>query len=125
MNYYIDVSKEMGRGLYAAHDLQAGKVLFSAELLVLSDVDTIAVNKTDLQYYTFKYTATQDCLVLGDGEIFNHNDTPNIGYVLQDVEGRKVMTFYLLKDVEARSQLFIDYAADTQADVSKYTINLY
>lgn len=126
MNYVIKTYPEMGRGLEALHDLQTGEVLFTAELLILSPADTIKVNETDLQYYTFKYNDTQDCLVLGDGEIFNHSDTPSIGYKLIDwgAQGRKVMVFYALRDVRAGEQLFIDYNADVTVDVSKYTVNL-
>jgi SET domain-containing protein len=124
MLYYLKTSPEMGRGLYAMYDLQAGKILFTAELLVLSESDTHLVNKTDLQYYTFKYSETQDCLVLGDGEIFNHDTDPNIGYKLIDFDGRKVMMFYTLKNITQNDQLMIDYGADVNVDTSKYVINL-
>lgn len=119
-NYYLTTTKEFGRGLYAAYDLRAGKILFTAELLVLSKADTLAVNKTDLQYYTFKFNEEQDCLVLGDGEIFNHSEVPNIGYKLLDFDGRKIMAFYTLSDVPQGSQLMIDYAADVKVDTSSY-----
>lgn len=124
--YYLKTSPEMGRGLYAAYDIDAGRILFTAELLVLSPADTKLVNQTDLQYYTFVYNAEteQDCLVLGDGEIFNHADAPNVGYKLLDFDGRKVMAFYTLRSVPANEQLLIDYAADTKVDASRYTVNL-
>jgi SET domain-containing protein len=125
LNYYINTSPEMGRGLYAAQDLQQNRILFTAELLVLSENDTIKVNETDLKWYTFKYTDKQDCLVLGDGEIFNHSDMPNVGYRLIDYDDRQVMAFYLLRDVSTGSQLFIDYGADIAVDTSKYTVNMF
>jgi SET domain-containing protein len=120
MQYYIKSTAEMGRGLYALTDLDAGKILFSAELLVLSPDDTIKVNETDLKYYTFKYNDTQDCLVLGDGEIFNHNDTANIGYRLVDSDGRKIMLFYTLSPILAHDQLFINYSADIAVQTESY-----
>lgn len=119
--YYLKSTEEMGRGLYAAiGGIQEGKILFQAELLVLSEQDTKVVNTTDLQYYTFKYSETQDCLVLGDGEIFNHSDTPNIGYKLENYQGRKVMVFYALTNIEHGEQLFIDYNADTKVNTTSY-----
>jgi len=124
MNYYLKATEEMGRGLYALYNLQPGKILFTAELLVLSEQDTKTVGTTDLQYYTFKYNETQDCLVLGDGEIFNHSEVPNIGYKLMDFDGRKVMAFYTLSQIEKDEQLFIDYAADVKVDAGQYTKNL-
>lgn len=124
MNYILKVTQEFGRGLYASFDIPKDKILFTAELLVLSEQDTKVVNTTDLQWYTFKYDDTRDCLVLGDGEIFNHNDSPNVGYKLGDFDGRKVMYFYTVKDVKADEQLFIDYGADVVVKTNEYKVNL-
>jgi uncharacterized protein len=123
--HYLDTSEEMGRGLYANQDIKAGVVLFRAELLVLSPEDTIKVNETDLKWYTFKYNDNQDCLVLGDGEIFNHSDTANVGYTLTQYENRQVMVFVTIKDVKEGDQLFIDYSADVDVDPKSYTVNLF
>lgn len=127
MNHVIkDYGPTMGRGLELIYDMPANKVLFTAELLILSPADTIKVNETDLKYYTFKYDDTRDCLVLGDGEIFNHSDTPNVSYKLMDWgnTGRLVMCFFTARHIKAGEQLFIDYNADIKVDVSKYTVNL-
>lgn len=126
MQYSLKETPEFGRGLYAQLDLKEGKLLFTAELLVLSQNDTVKVNETDLKYYTFKYNDTQDCLVLGDGEIFNHSDQPNMGYKLLDWgdTGRQVMAFYILRDIPAGEQLFIDYSSDIKVNASAYTVNL-
>jgi SET domain-containing protein len=124
-NYYLKTTTEMGRGLYSTNNIKKDKILFTAELLVLSPEDTKKVNETDLKYYTFVYNETQDCLVLGDGEIFNHSESANIGYKIIDFDDRKVMAFYTLRDVEQHEQLFIDYSADsTTAKPEDYTINL-
>jgi SET domain-containing protein len=122
--YNLQETKEFGRGLYASQNLTPGVILFTAELLVLSPSDTIKVNDTDLKYYTFKYNDEQDCLVLGDGEIFNHDDSPNVGYKLGKYADREVMFFFVLKPVEKGSQLFIDYSSDIKVDATKYTVNL-
>ena len=124
MQYYLKVTEEMGRGLYSAYDLQANKILFTAELLVLNEKDTKLVNQTDLKWYVFKYNDDQDCLVLGDGEIFNHDDNPNIGYQLVNHDGRKLMMFYTLKDIKSGDQLMIDYESDTKVVASDYKVNL-
>jgi SET domain-containing protein len=105
-------------------DLKESQIKVQAELLVLNKEGTAKVNETDLKYYTFKYNDEQDCLVLGDGEMFNHSDTPNIGYKLIDYDGRKVMMFYTLTPIKQYAQLFIDYNADTKVKVQDYTVNL-
>lgn len=126
MNYVIHDYEDMGRGLKATQSIQTDKVLFTAELLVLSPNDTVKVNETDLKYYTFKYNDEQDCLVLGDGELFNHSAAANVGYKLMDWgnQGRKVMVFYTLRPIEAGEQLFIDYNADVRVNTNEYTVNL-
>jgi SET domain-containing protein len=124
MDYYIKTTPEMGRGLYSVSGFEPHKILFTAELLVLSEQDTKTVNTTDLKYYVFKYNETQDCLVLGDAELFNHDISPNIGYKLMDFDDRKVMCFYTLRQIKEHEQLFIDYAADEKVNVDNYTINM-
>jgi len=122
--YYIKVTPEFGRGLYASHTIYHAQTIETAEVLVLNQSDTEVVNTTDLRYYTFKYDDTRDCLVLGNGEIFNHSDEPNVSYKLMDIEGRKQMCFIALKRINRGEQLFIDYKADVVSTVvSEYTSN--
>ena len=125
MEYYLKTTEEMGRGLYALYDLPKGRLLFTAELLVLSEKDTTTVNETDLKHYTFKYNDKQDCLVLGDGEIFNHGACPNIGYLIKEYDNRKAMFFYTLSDIKQNEQLTIDYNADTRVAIEDYKVNLF
>lgn len=116
----VKVSQEMGRGVYASETIKAGQNVMLCEILVLDQIDTFKVNSTSLKYYTFKFNETQDCLVLGLGEIFNHDNRPNVSYGLVEHDGRMMMTFTALSDIDVRAQLFIDYAADTQVVVNEY-----
>lgn len=115
--YYIKMFDGMGRGLVANTDLREHQAVCRCELLILSPEDTAVVNRTGLQHYTFAYdlqdtSKPRDCLVLGDGEIFNHSDDANVGYRLEDIGDRKVMLFYALRPIKAGEQLFINYNAD-------------
>lgn len=112
--YSVQLIEGMGRGIIAERDIKLGEVITNCELLVLNSDDTKKVNETDLQYYTFTYNAElkQDCLVLGDGEIFNHDDNANVLYGLIDWNGRKLMRFQAARDIKKGEQLFIDYSAD-------------
>lgn len=100
MKYAVTMYPDMGRGLTTLHSITKGTIITECELLMLSPKDTKTVNTTDLQYYTFKVDSERDCLVLGDGEIFNHSDTPNTGYKLTSVDGRYKMQFYALEDIQ-------------------------
>jgi hypothetical protein len=116
----MKITPEFGRGLYAGTDMRAQMLLFTAELLVLSPEDTVKVNDTGLKFYLYNYDNTRDCMVLGDGELFNHSDTPNIGYKIMDYADHEVMVFYTLRPIELGEQLFIDYGADAKIDIKEY-----
>jgi hypothetical protein len=114
----------MGRGIIAERDIKLGEVITNCELLVLGVTDTSSVNQTELQWYTFTYSVSRDCLVLGDGEIFNHSDEANTLYGLIDFDGRKLMRFQAARDIKKGEQLFIDYSADVEkVDTQGYINN--
>jgi len=120
-SYYLKVLPEMGRGLFAdSLGIKQGKLVTRCEILTLDQFDTVLVNQTSLKHYTFKLDNNADCLVLGDGEIFNHSDNPNVGYQLQDFDGRKIMIFFSLRDIKPDEQLVIDYNADIKVNTNDY-----
>lgn len=123
--YSVQLIKGMGRSIIAERDIKRGEVITNCELLVLSPEDTIKVNETDLQWYTFTFNkdTKQDCLVMGDGEIFNHSDDANTLYGLIDWNGRKLMRFQAARDIKKGEQLFIDYNADV--DSVKNVLEVY
>lgn len=123
--YSVQMVEGMGRGVIAERDIKLGEIITNCELLLLSKPDTCLVNQTELQYYTFLFDAanSQDCLVLGDGEIFNHDNDANTLYGLIDWNGRKLMRFQAARDIKKGDQLFIDYGADTQVNVENYLNN--
>lgn len=110
--YYVMNTVEFGRAIFAETDLKKGDVICYCEVLVLNEKDTKIVNTTDLQWYTFTFNDTQDCLVLGDGEIFNHSDDANTEYELINLNNRPMMVYRVIKDIKRNEQLFIDYNAD-------------
>lgn len=125
--YYVLMTEQYGRAVFAEKHLKKGETVCYCEVLPLNEKDTITVNTTDLQHYTFTFDDKRDCLVLGDGEIFNHSDTANVKYELVNLNGRPLMHFSMTKDANRDEQLFIDYNADVsdKSDVlSKYTLNL-
>jgi hypothetical protein len=118
--HLIKMTQEFGRGMYASHLLEAGDIVTTCEVLVLSSEDTLKVNQTELKHYTFVYDESRDCLVLGDGEIFNHSDNPNVAYHLDDFDGRKVMRFVALRIIETGQQMFTDYNQDVKVNIEDY-----
>lgn len=126
--YSVQMVEGMGRGVIAERDIKLGEVITNCELLVLGSHETSIINQTSLQYYTFVFEISplngdRDCLVLGDGEIFNHDDNANTLYGLIDFDGRKLMRFQAARDIKKGEQLFIDYAADSLVNVENYLNN--
>lgn len=123
--YKIKITSEFGRGLYATRDIGVGEIITECELLVLEELDTKVVNMTSLRDYTFKFNKTQDCLVLGDGKLFNHADFPNCEYRLVEFDGRHIMQFFATQEIITGEQLFIDYTHDEKTVLAaNYTSNL-
>lgn len=118
--YKIKFSEIDGRGLYATRDIKSGEVIMTCELLVLSEEDTLKVNQTSLEYYTFKLDDKRDCLVLGDAELFNHSDYAQVTYSLEPLDQRQVMVFKATRDIQEGEQLFIDYTLDQNVKVDNY-----
>lgn len=123
-NYDIKYTEDMGRCIITRELLLINSIVMRCELLVLNENDTKVLELTDLKYYTFKYNDTQDCLVLGNGELFNHSNSPNVGYRLVHHDNRKVMEFFALSYIDTDVQLFIDYNADSKINISSYQVNL-
>lgn len=118
--YRIKTSPEFGRGLYADRDIYAGEPIMTCELIVLSEKDTKTLQETDLRFYTFVFNDKQDCLLLGDGELFNHSDLPNVEFRLKRYKDRMVMYFNCIRHIEEGEELCIDYNADIKINVDEY-----
>lgn len=121
--YKIRTNPKSGRGLYADRDIFSGEPIMTCELIVLSEKDTITLQETDLKYYTFIFNDTQDCLLLGDGELFNHSDIPNVSFKLKRYKDRMVMYFRCTRHIEEGEELVIDYNSDIVINVDEYITN--
>ena len=118
--YSVKTSPKSGRGLYADRDIYAGEPVMTCELIVLSEKDTKTLQETDLRFYTFEFNDKQDCLLLGDGELFNHSDVPNVSFKLKRYKNRMVMFFQCIRDIQSGEELCIDYTSDIVINVDEY-----
>lgn len=120
----IVLTEQFGRGIYSTRNIPKNTIIEMCELLVLSEKDSAAVEATDLKYYVYKFSETQDCLVLGNGELYNHSDDANVLCRLLWIGTRYVMQYYASRDILPDEQLFINYNFDVQVDTLSYTKNL-
>lgn len=126
--YHVRMTRDMGRGVFASRDIKAGEVIARCEILVLSTADSATINETDMRWYLFRFNNVQDCIVLGDGEIFNHADKENVSYQLvtqtDAVSNRQVMEFRAIQPILEDEQLFINYTRDAEVRAEDYTVSL-
>ena len=126
MYYYIDNTKEFGRGIYSGIiGFERHEVICVCETVPLSKLDTNLIKGSSvLKNYTFKYNEDMDCLVLGDGSLFNHSSNPNVSFRLDEHPTdptRKMMYFYALTSIKEGEQMFIDYTSDDKSvDIEQY-----
>jgi len=108
----VETFPVFGRGVMATEYINEGTLLETCPVLPLTTADTELVNQTSLKQYTFVFDKEkkQDCLVMGLGELYNHSDSPNVGYRLDPVA--RTMEFYTLRPVAKDEQLFTDYRQD-------------
>tara|TARA_R110000868_G_scaffold66014_3_gene196965 strand:- start:2365 stop:2730 length:366 start_codon:yes stop_codon:yes gene_type:complete len=118
--YKIKVSKKDGRGLYATKDIPKGTVIFIAELIILNKEETAHMEKTVLKYYNFNYAEKRNCLVLGDGMLFNHQTPDNVSYKMIKKNKREVMQYKANRNIKKGEQLYIDYTKDEVIDLEAY-----
>lgn len=122
----VKVLPVFGRSVIATEDIKSGTWLDVADILVLNETDTKKVNDTALRDYTFTFSDTQDCLVMGLGEMFNHDDDANASYEIMIINGMPKMIYKARRTIKKGEQVFIDYTADLREGESKseYLINL-
>ena len=110
----VDNFPGMGRGVVAREDIEQNTVIAEYELLILSTEDTKLISNTILATYTYTFNqeTAQDCIALGEGSLFNHSDSPNIGYQIINKNEKSVLRISSLRKIQSGEQLFIDYGAD-------------
>ena len=99
-----------------------GDVIEIAEILPLSPEDTIVINNTNLRVFTYALNEYQDCVVLGNGCLYNHNDTANASYAIEQVNDRHCMVYKATELIQHNEQIFINYLQDADVDLELWGI---
>lgn len=100
--YHIKHGK-FGRGVFNNFSLPAGHTVMRCRI----------VEDRHVPDYSFVGPEGKDCLVLGDGSLFNHSSDPNVEYRLQKINDEFFMEFYTIKDIVGCKELFINYKQDS------------
>lgn len=115
-----------GRGVYATSDIPCGTTVETSPFLILTDRE---IQETPLVHYTYAMTVVVahdeqrrddgttssrssgvqkvQALALGLGSLFNHSDTPNVGWYMNKQEG--YIAYRTTRDINKGEALEICY----------------
>lgn len=108
---YVARSPIHGLGVFANEDIQKGEVFEITPIIdvVLSKEEDLG--REFLYDYRFAYNkngkTSKLVLALGYGSLYNHNDSPNANWKLNEV--LDMFEFYAIKDIKAGEEVLIYY----------------
>ena len=88
-----------GYGVFTLEPLKKGEIV--------CECPTIKVKSGELLKYIFDEDNTP-YLCLGFGTLFNHSDTPNLDYKVEN----DLIIFFTTRDIDIDEELFIDYGEE-------------
>lgn len=107
----IASSAKRGRGVFTTKNLKKGTVLEVSPVVVLTEADRKAVEKTLLYHYVFEWGKDKKkaALALGYVSLYNHSYDANCEYEMD--YSKKLMTIKTVRDIKKGEELFINYNA--------------
>lgn len=113
---YITEDQETGRGVYTATDIAKDTIIELCPILTIPQSDLPIIHKTVLHDYYFLWgeDLEEAAIALGYGSLYNHALYPNANFIL-DLE-RKEIEFVAISDIEAGSQITINYHGEPGCD---------
>lgn len=109
---FIAPTRSMGKGVFTKEDIEAGTIVETAPVIVMSAKERELLDKTLLHDYIFEWGSLrqQCCMALGYVPMYNHSYTSNCEYEMDfDSETISIKTVRLIK---AGEELFINYNGD-------------
>ena len=111
MRYVIKDSPLHGLGVFAAEDLPSGSTIERCAYIVIDDDDLQEVNRLNDYLFTSPDDPGDYLCVMGAGMLYNHSDTPNAAWEIDDDDNR-LLRFYTTCDVAAGEELLHDYGSE-------------
>lgn len=101
---YVAVTKEHGRGVFAAQPFKKGEVIERCPILLvpLCEHDLVVMKE-----YIFDFHGTP-AIALGLGSLYNHSRDPNVWYSFMS-DGIDWIEMRAARDIDMGEQLFVDY----------------
>lgn len=106
----VRTTKREGRGVFATKKIKKGTIIHRAEFIKVNDNDID--HCPDIAIYAFTYSKKYSAICLGIGSLINHRNNPNAEISFVKINGREMMEFETIKDIEKGEQVFISYGGD-------------
>ena len=112
MQTYIGEVPGLGRGVFAARDLQQGEVIEVCAVLAIPPEQVQYLDKTGLHayYYAWGHDLKGAAIALGHGSLYNHSYQPNARYLKHLENG--TIEFICLNDVKKGEEIRVNYNGD-------------
>lgn len=109
---FIGPTRNMGKGVFTAEDLEADTIIEISPVVVMSHEDRQLIDQTLLHDYIFEWgeNIRQCCMALGYISMYNHSYTSNCEYDMDYDE--ETMTIRTVSPVKAGTELYINYNGD-------------
>ncbi len=108
---YLFVKKTSlkGRGVFTRKKIDAGVVIESSPVIVMSGNERILLDKTLLHDYIFEWGTAQDrcCVALGLVSLYNHNYKSNCEYFMDFYE--EIILIKTIRVIEKGEEVTINY----------------
>jgi SET domain-containing protein len=106
---FIAPTGTMGRGVFTSGDIDAGMVIESSPVIVMSAEERVLIDQTLLHDYIFEWGGdkNQCCMALGYVPVYNHSYRSNCEYEMDF--GTELIQIKTVRPVMAGEELFINY----------------
>lgn len=108
---YINMTKKMGRGVFAGEVYNKGDVLERVELIMIPSKQDKYVKETILNRYVYFIDDDWTCIALGYGSLYNHSaKKPNADW--RHNKDDNTFTYFATKKINIGEEIFINYGYD-------------
>jgi hypothetical protein len=106
---FIGPTANMGRGVFTAEDIEAGRVVEISPVIVMSNEERTLLDQTLLHDYIFVWgrKAAGCCMALGYVPLYNHSYESNCEYEM-DYEAETI-SIKTVRAIKKGEELFINY----------------
>lgn len=113
---FIAPAPSMGRGVFTSENIEAGTIVETAPVIVMSREDRKLLDQTLLHDYIFEWGEKKDqcCMALGYVPVYNHSYRSKCEYEMDFVQEQ--ISIKAVHFIKAGEELFINYNGNWDDD---------